>query len=593
MFKSAKDSLTVARGLIATALLVTLTGGQVCGVENIWTNNNGAGNFDYNQSNNWSFLFVPGFDFDEVAVINNGDAVFLDSVPIAAAGLNVDNGSLEIQDPGTLTVAAGQQGTEPGAVRVGTNGTLIVQSGGSISAAATASLSGNTRLVGPTASFQAADINFSGGHVLTAEITDPNTHSPVSTAGTASLGGAVTTVFNGVTPAAGIAWNLVDAGAISGAFSVVKSATPLPLGQALFTQTVAGGVNGQLVQATVDNQLVLSVNSNTGAMSIENLSTTETEDIDGYQITAAADVINPTGWTSIASTDTDWEEGNPFSRHLSELNLTGSRVIGSSETISLGSPLIPPSEFGLSTPLTFEYNVAGGETRTGAVDDAGINNLLLRVDPTTGQGVILNPSIFTLELDAYFVTSLTGSLDPNGWTSLASDDPNNWEEANPLPTHLSELNLSGSQTVLQQEGDGPIDLGVMFDPNGEQDLTFEFNLADPGGGISQTFTGVIEYGPVDVTELPDGDFDASRLVDVADLNLVLFNWSALGATLPGSWTHQRPGDTEEVGIAELNLVLFNWNASSVTAAVPEPSALGLLCLGAILAVSGMQRKQIT
>ena len=590
MSKSAKNSLTVARGLIAAALLVTLIGGQVWGIDNVWTN--GFGDLDYNQNGNWTNLFVSGFDFDEVAVINNGDAVFLDSVPIAAAGLNVDNGSLEIQDPGTLTVAAGQQGTEPGAVRVGTNGTLIVQSGGSISAAATASLSGNTRLVGPTASFQAADINFSGGHVLTAEITDPNTHSPVSTAGTASLGGAVTTVFNGVTPAAGIAWNLVDAGAISGAFSVVKSATPLPLGQALFTQTVAGGVNGQLVQATVDNQLVLSVNSNTGAMSIENLSTTETEDIDGYQITAAADVINPTGWTSIASTDTDWEEGNPFSRHLSELNLTGSRVIGSSETISLGSPLIPPSVFGVSTPLTFEYNVAGGEIRTGAVEDAGINNLVLRIDPTSGRGVILNPSLFNLDLDAYYITSPAGSLDPNGWTSLSSNDPNNWEEANPLSTHLSELNFSSSQTIQQQEGGAPIDLGDMFDPNAARDVTFEFHLTNPGSS-DQIFTGVIEYAPVTLTPLPDGDFDASNLVGLSDLNLVLFNWQQEGSQLAVQWTHQRPGDAETVGLQELNLVLFNWQATgSLTAAVPEPSALGLLCLGVSMAVSAMQRKQI-
>jgi hypothetical protein len=590
MSKSAKDSLTVARGLIATALLVTLTGGQVWGVDNVWTN--GFGDLNYNQNNNWTNLFVSGFDFDEVAVINNGDAVFLNSVPIASAGLNVDNGSLEIQNLGTLTVVAGQNGTEPGAVRVGANGTLIVQSGGSLSAAAPASLIGNTRLVGPTASFQAADINFGGGHVLTAEITDPNTHSPLSTAGNAKLGGEVTAVFNGVTPVVGNSWNLVDAGAIDGAFSVVRSATPLPLGQALFAETVAGGTHGQLVRATVDNQLVLSVDSNTGAMSIENLSTTETEDIDSYQITAAADVINPTGWTSFASTDSNWEEGNPFSKHLSELSLSSSRVIASSESISLGSPLVPPSEFGVSTPLTFEYHVAEGDIRTGAVDDAGINNLLLRVDPTTGQGVILNPSLFNLELDAYFITSLSGSLDPNGWTSLSSNDPNNWEEANPLPTHLSELNLGSSQTILQQEGGAPIDLGDIFDPNGERDVTFEFHLTDPGSS-DQIFTGVIEYAPVTDPPFPDGDFDASNLVGLSDLNLVLFNWQQQGSQLPVQWMHQRPEDAQTVGLAELNLVLFNWQATgSLTAAVPEPSALGLLCLGVSVAVSAMQRKQI-
>jgi len=73
---------------------------------------------------------------------------------------------------------------------------------------------------------------------------------------------------------------------------------------------------------------------------------------------------------------------------------------------------------------------------------------------------------------------------------------------------------------------------------------------------------------------PDGDFDASNLVGLSDLNLVLFNWGGPGGSLPSDWSHQIP--TGNVGIDQLNGVLFNWGASSLAAIVPEPASLPLL-----------------
>jgi len=59
----------------------------------------------------------------------------------------------------------------------------------------------------------------------------------------------------------------------------------------------------------------------------------------------------------------------------------------------------------------------------------------------------------------------------------------------------------------------------------------------------------------------------------------------VGSDLPPEWTHQRPGDNEAADIVQLNLVLFNWNAMGATAAVPEPGsmALGLRALVGIFA----------
>jgi len=90
-------------------------------------------------------------------------------------------------------------------------------------------------------------------------------------------------------------------------------------------------------------------------------------------------------------------------------------------------------------------------------------------------------------------------------------------------------------------------------------------------------------------DLADGDFDASGLVDLEDLNFVLFNWNELGENLPAEWTHMRPDQGDAVSLVELNKVLFTWNQSGPsTAAVPEPTALCLLVIGLVALVAGQR-----
>ena len=73
-----------------------------------------------------------------------------------------------------------------------------------------------------------------------------------------------------------------------------------------------------------------------------------------------------------------------------------------------------------------------------------------------------------------------------------------------------------------------------------------------------------------------GDFNNSGLVDVDDLNLVLFHWNE---PAPDEWVNMVPAGV--VGVAELNGVLFNWN-NSAAVAVPEPASalLILFAMGA-------------
>jgi hypothetical protein len=74
------------------------------------------------------------------------------------------------------------------------------------------------------------------------------------------------------------------------------------------------------------------------------------------------------------------------------------------------------------------------------------------------------------------------------------------------------------------------------------------------------------------------DFDNSGFWDLPDLNLVLFNWQQLEASLPVEWVNQRPAT---VGLDSLNLVLFNWQQASSLATVPEPSSLLLWIVGMV------------
>lgn len=77
---------------------------------------------------------------------------------------------------------------------------------------------------------------------------------------------------------------------------------------------------------------------------------------------------------------------------------------------------------------------------------APLNNLVLHIDPSTGDGWLKNDTANTLSLIAYSIESAHAALLPaNGnWNSLDDQGFANWEEASLTSSALSELTSSGT-----------------------------------------------------------------------------------------------------------------------------------------------------
>ncbi|QDS99575.1 PQQ-dependent sugar dehydrogenase [Adhaeretor mobilis] len=318
--------------------------------------------------------------------------------------------------------------------------------------------------------------------------------------------------------------------------------------------------------------LVLSVNGVTGATSIENRAAGEDTQLDGYLITSASDSLVPGNLNSFGSTfGPDWTLSNPGPNSLGELNLVGDSTIAGDSSVDLGAIYeFNPTEIGQAEPtLVFEYNVPGAGTRTGLVEFVGRrNNVVLLVDPETGEAAIQNQSIFDIEIDGYLVTSDSSALDPTGWESLETSEGNGWTESNPAATHIGELNLADTLALLG--GSELISLGALFDFDGigvDQDLEFEFHLA---GG--DTITGIVQYGALSLTS---GDFNGDGDVDGVDF-----------------LTWQR----DNLSASELSDWQSNYGQSASQAAagtaVPEPTSLGLLLVALTSLACSQRRKGI-
>ena len=94
----------------------------------------------------------------------------------------------------------------------------------------------------------------------------------------------------------------------------------------------------------------------------------------------------------------------------------------------------------------------------------------------------------------------------------------------------------------------------------------------------------------DVSLVLSGDFNDDNTVDLADLNLVLFNWNQPANDLPLEWTIMRPSNN--VGLDELNQVLFNWGeTASVPSVVPEPGTVSLAAIAGLLMLCGKSRRR--
>lgn len=331
----------------------------------------------------------------------------------------------------------------------------------------------------------------------------------------------------------------------------------------------------------VDRPLVLIVDRNTGGMSVS--SPFGDVEFDAYTITSANGALDVAGWQSLQEQSAPgWSEVNSSSNLIGELQSVGTTELNDSSSLSLGNGYLPDLTqipFG-SDPadLTFQVrNLTTGETSHGVVEYTGsglINNLVLTIDPDTGDARITNESATILDIDSYTIASASGTL-LTDWDSLADQGEIGWSEAAPSANRLSELNPSTALTLGAEESlllDGLWDVLGVVDTD---DLSFQFRDLTLG-----TLDGLVEFASL--SEIFASDFDQDGDVDGEDLA----KWRTDYAVNGGS-------DANGDGLSDGADFLI-WQAQfgsgvevsvAQALAVPEPTALSItIVLGSLVAL---------
>lgn len=557
--------------------------------EQIWTGAAGVP-LDWNGSTWTPVASPPDVDFNEVAVINNGGSAFLDSAASTDAGAltlgrfddpSGGDGTLEIRSGGSLSLVG--NGVTSGNLVLGTGlgggftGTLIVQPGGSLTSGFTAitaggdssgtfggtgpgtstfttgrlNLDNDLRIIGPNVDFNLDSLTLFGNATINAEITG-SAHSAINVSGTTLLGGSVNLDFNGLTPAVGDSWTLINSGGFNRDFTsrVVTTNASLGAGEAFVLSN-----SGSQIDVSLERVLTLSVDRNTGAVSIDNNSSTSLG-FDSYSIRSDAGSLNSGSWQSLSSGPfPDFQEANPSSNQLGEINPVGTATFASSSSQSLGngfSQATTPFGTPLSSDIEFSYRRdSDGKMIDGIVEYVGdllANNLVLSIDPASGNAVVTNDSDSSLDIDSYTIASTSSSL-LTSWNSLEDQAETGWVEASPADDRLSELNPTGALALGPGQS---FTLDGLWSTGGVQDISdLQFQFRDTTLG---TFDGIIEFAGSSSADA-DGDGD----VDGADfLRLQRENPSSIA-----DWQAQYP-----VG-----------GLSSSVAVVPEPISSALLAVG--------------
>ncbi|TWT75527.1 hypothetical protein Pla123a_30370 [Posidoniimonas polymericola] len=633
-------------GLVAFALQTSVVLGQGPGTANYWL----PADDTYTSSNDaaWSIGFVPDFNFDEAAVVTTNDNA---TTPLARVSGSLstqpgalyigeligESGAVRVESGGNLTIGYLTGNSALGGVNVGLGGVgfLDVLPGGTLDGGyltlggqggSVATLGGtaagvtsvtiqggggndggefgttigaqNTlRVVGPNVDYNTFTFQLASGGTLAAGITGAS-HSIIKSTNAVGINGTLRLDFDGVTPTVGDSWDLFDTPGVNGAFSSIEAtgAAALPIGQTYVFSSAADGASthGVVGRVSVEQRLVLSVNRDTGAVAIQNGAMPVS--FDGYSISSQFGALNPSSWNSLDDQGvSDWRESpaNGSGTRLSELKPTTSTAVSAGPGFNLGNVFdyATPTEFGAETEdLAFEYYTEAGDKFQGTIIYEGIkfnNNLLLVVDPADGQAQLVNDSSFDINLDGYWISSVSGSLQGgNGdWNSL--DDQNAaggaWTEANPTANNLVELQAQGD-TMLA--AGARYNLGTLFDTAGEQDLVLRYLFPE-----DETFTrfGAVDYRAVDGGLT--GDYNGDGVVNAADYTV----WrDADGSSVPPGTGADGSGDGLVNG-ADYDLWVANYGASvgasvvTTPTATPEPSALVVLLFVSAAACNARMR----
>lgn len=353
-----------------------------------------------------------------------------------------------------------------------------------------------------------------------------------------------------------------------------------PTGE-IYIMTKTDGFIRRLGSApVVPDRLTLTVDRSTGEVLVKN-PTAATIDFDSYSILSASGSLAPAdgAWNSLADQGVSgWVEAFPMATVLSELNPTGSLPVSASDSRSLGKAFAPnPFAFGVNvSDLVFQYSLPTGEIFQGVVEYVGddiANNLVLFVDPATGQTTLKNTSPFEVSIDGYSVLSDAGALRPaqGEWSSLADQQVAGWQEANPTTNVLSEIN---PVTSLLLPSGAEYELGELFDGSEVRDLELQFFL----DGADEAINGVVSYQPAPLA----GDYNGNGTVDAADYVLWRFYFGNSAAAFAVGT--RDPANSGPVGMADYTVWRSNFGntrgggAGAVSqSSVPEPP-VGLIAL---------------
>jgi hypothetical protein len=391
--------------------------------------------------------------------------------------------------------------------------------------------------------------------------------------------------------AAGNSWTIMQGAPVTGSFDAV-AVDPNLRGNVGQVFTVATG--GNALTVNVEQRLVLQVDRFTGATKLANPSGHAVNiPMISYTLASAANGVSSANgrWNSLEDAGAaGWLEANPTPTQLSELNPLGSLTLSSGQSRDLGTPI----NANLSVPLgtnpvnvgdvTFQYQSPTGQLVNAVIEPVGrSNNLALVVNPTTGNALIQNQSMQSLDMISYTISSAAGSLNST-FAGLQGLPVANWFKANPTATDLSELN-TGAATPLAVGAE--FSLGSVWNTaNAMRDLTFRFQTSD---GVLRD--GVVTFGDKAViAPSNNADFNGNGVVDGADF----LAWQR-GFGLTGQ-PNKSTGDANGDGaVTAADLAIWkqqfgtNPGAAAAVASVPEP-ATGALAVGALAAVARRRRR---
>jgi hypothetical protein len=383
----------------------------------------------------------------------------------------------------------------------------------------------------------------------------------------------------------------------------LDAAHAAPLGANYRIKKVAVG-NTSEVQLSYEQTLVLRVNRDTGELSIRNPLAGQLA-IQSYSVTSARGSLLP-GYAGLGSSTPGagpWakpevEGGENTVRNLTEVQDPTTNPapynLFSVPSVSLGTGFSRTgvganiANFGFDgEDLIFEFAGpnTGGPLR-GQIEYIGTkfeNDLVLRVNPNTGQAFIKNDSLVTLKLDGYSILSSTGDLNGTGFTGLGAG----WQTSSPTTVNaIAQTNLTGFTTLApgQQLAIGDISSTNFLSDAAKAGLSLQYILAE---GLTSTQAG--------------GDYNGNGVVDTADYtiwrnnlgqNITLTNENPAAAT-PGVvdqedydfWKSQFGtvgGPLPETNF-RLASIVFDATAGSGSltgTSVPEPSTCLLLLIGA-------------